>query len=813
MYNLGSYRKTLFRKLTGLFLILALLGAAPGTSELFSASAQTAAPFAENKEINLEPESPMAVSTQPGAAAEQAVTDAKLETNRELEEIKKKEMSKAEEIAWTIGKALLPTLAVMAFSAAVVCPLAWVVVGAVAVGATAAGAMTLAYELRKNSFRSEDEKKGMDKIWRDVTIAAAVSGAMAPFNMATAGIAQAIGPVTAKTVIQTAAKAGAVSFLGSTVSNVTKGAVTNLWYDHYYNYDEREKILKSRIETLSNLKSRTPEQEELLVACIKELDTISKEKYTWDNFRKDEKNALVTAGISGILGGAASKLGAESDWAKIASSKLFGSVDKSAMVSNAVISNPFAFATGAAVAGVEKKEILNQIEYNRMLQAKYPKDSQAWKYYEDKIGKLTEQYKNTSLIEAGKKAMISNAAMQTAIVGTSLAKTRLYDLPMAKRQKIQADYENQNAEYQKAHQIREELEALRAKQPTQADFASKQEYAAALRQYAKELNYLRGEYQKAMVVAADAQKLPENQQKMQEINKDVTRQIDYARRTELAKALGTESYLEFKLRELESKPENSSLSSEELRQKAETQIRKEFSDAAKANAAKLEYLEKKMKRTDLELEGDVERGNDGKLYVVIRDAEGNYVRQRPYQGGEGAYWFDKLTKTSPADLKQAEIDRLVKEAYNSAAMVKPSQIRNEYVNMKVNEMRSQGYSTSEIDKQLGKIVDEANSRMLQNFGGSWQSATKAEILATGLERARYDDGASPNLKKMLDFMRKELSSKTVSVFQSQLKEQVQKTIPDEMPIGIPMPKLPRNDDRAIEEASERALNNYYQRNR
>ncbi|EKD82317.1 MAG: hypothetical protein ACD_39C01365G0001, partial [uncultured bacterium] len=238
----------------------------------------------------------------------------------------------------------------MAFSAAVVCPLAWIVVGAVVVGAATSGIMTFAYETRKNSFRSESEKKSMDKIWREVSIQAAISGAMAPFNMLTAGMVQAVGPLTMKTIIQTAAKAGAVSFLGSTVSNVTKGAVTNLWYNNYYNYDEREKQLKTSIAALEAKTSRTQAEDLELAAALKELDTITKEKYTWDNFRKDEKKALVSAGISGVLGGIAGRYAAETDWAKKVSSKLFGTVSKANLVSNAVVSNPFAFATGAASA-------------------------------------------------------------------------------------------------------------------------------------------------------------------------------------------------------------------------------------------------------------------------------------------------------------------------------------------------------------------------------------------------------------------------------------------------------------------------------
>ncbi|HMM58753.1 MAG TPA: hypothetical protein PKC25_01340, partial [Candidatus Rifleibacterium sp.] len=123
----------------------------------------------------------------------------------------------------------------------------------------------------------------MDKILREVSIQAAISGALAPFNMLTGGLVQSVGPLTVKTIVQTAAKAGAISFLGSTVSNVAKGAVTNLWYDHYYNYDEREKELKAKIEKLSAIENPSEEQQKELVAALKELDTITKEKYTWDN--------------------------------------------------------------------------------------------------------------------------------------------------------------------------------------------------------------------------------------------------------------------------------------------------------------------------------------------------------------------------------------------------------------------------------------------------------------------------------------------------------------------------------------------------
>ncbi|MDD3145659.1 MAG: hypothetical protein PHD82_00035 [Candidatus Riflebacteria bacterium] len=804
-------KKHLFHRFLGLLLIFVMLGVSPGIFEAISPlQAATSTPFTEAK-VEIDKDNPMAVTAAPGQSASATATIA----SDVDDAVKKKEMSKAEEIAWSIGKALLPTLAVMAFSAAVVCPLAWVVIGAVAVGATAAGAMTLAYELRKNSFRGQDEKKGMDKILREVSIQAAISGALAPFNMLTGGLVQSVGPLTVKTIVSTAAKAGAISFLGSTVSNVAKGTVTNLWYDHYYNYDEREKELKAKIQTLSAIENPTVEQQNELVAAIKELDTITKEKYTFDNFRKDENKALVSAGISGVLGGIAGRLGAESSWAKIASSKLFGSTSKSNLISNAVISNPFAFATGAASAAVDKREILNQIEYNRQLQAKYEKNSAAWNYYEGKIADLENSYKSIKLSEAGKSAMLSNAAMQTAVVGTSLAKTRLWDLPSQKRQKIQQAYEEQDPDWQKANEVRQKLEIRKSDRPQPTDYATRKEYSQALKQYAREVNNLRTEYQAAKAVASDAQSSSGNKLLLKDIENKVSQEIEYSRQSELARALGRESYVDFKMKELGKKAENEGLSTQELRQKAETEVAKGYDDAAKANALKLASMEEKARRQTQELLGKVEKGNDGKHYVVVVDENGNEVMRTEYKGGEGAFWTDRLKGGSPAELKQAEIDNVVRRAYNASAMVKPTSFRNEYVNMRVNQLRSEGYTEKQIDSQLGGIIDDANSKTLNTFGG-WNGVTKAEILASGLEKARYDDGAAPDANKIVDFLKKTLTSKTISTVESELSGGIQNGLQVVAPkTGITridpfrVLDLEERDQETLDRLTEKAMRDYY----
>jgi len=801
-------------------LIFTILGASPGIFDAISLNAAYAdttaantAPFTE-KEIELSAGNPMAVAT-PNDGAQKTVIEQKIEVDdSKLAEEQKKQMSKAEEIAWAIGKALLPTLAVMAFSAAVFCPLAWVVVGAVVIGAASSAAMTFAYETRKNSFRSEAEKKPMDKIWREVSIQAAISGAMAPFNMLTAGLVQSVGPITMKTIIQTAAKAGAVSFLGSTVSNVTKGAVTNLWYNNYYNYDEREKQLKAIIAGLELKKPRTEAEELQLAQSLKELDTLVKEKYTWENFRKDERKSLISAGISGVLGGIAGKYAAETDWAKTASSKLFGTVSKANLVSNAVISNPFAFATGAANAAVDKKEILNQIEYNRMLQVKYEKNSPAWNYYVEKIANLEEAYKSISLSEAGKQALIGNAAMQVAIVGTSVAKTRIWDLPSEKRAKIQQAYEEQNEEWKKVANVRQELELMKYRRPVASDYQTKSEYSQALREYVSELNSLRNDFNKAKIEATNAQNTAENKAQIQEITNKVTATIEHTRQAELARALGRESYVEFKMKELQSDPENASLSSTELREKATKAVAAGYEETAKNSAVKLAQMEEKVESQRLSLSGKVEKGEDGKPYVVVTDDTGKVVMRKEYQSGDGASWLDKIKGGTPAEMRDAEVNRVVQQAYSSAAMIKPTNFRNEYVNMRVNQMRSEGMTEQQIDTQLSSIVNEANGKMVETYGG-WQNVAKSEILASGLERARYNDGAAPNLGKILDFLKNGLTSKTISTVQAEISGGITGVVPKSVIKADPLAPIfgssEARDDQALNRITDKAMRDYYLR--
>jgi hypothetical protein len=784
-----SKRKAL-KKILGSLLVLVLIGTSPGVFEGIKAFAEPPVANTVNQEIiataseliNNEQtaDNPFAVNSdvkidkdaQPVVATE---TEAVKTTKAEIDEAaKKKEMGRIEKVAWTIGKALLPTLAVMTFCAAVACPLAWVVVGSVLIGAATAGITTFAYEKRMNQFREEGKKKSTDKILRAVTVSAAVEGAMAPFTMLTAGFVKAIGPVTVKTVLATAAKVGVTQFAGNTISNVAKGTVTNLWYDNYYNYDEEEEKLKKELALIENKHSPSPEEEVRFVEIKQRLDQLEKEKYTWEKFKSDERKAAVSAGISGVLGGAASKLAANTAWAKIASSKIFGSTKNAGMVANAVVSNPFAFMSGSSNALLQKREMSLEIKKCKKLQAQYDEGTPAYSYYEEKIAGLEKAREGIDLVAAGTNSMINNLAIQSAAMTVAVGKARLWDLPHARRNKINEKYRAQDEAWQKAEQTKAKMDAFKAKAPRREDFSSRAEYLKEVWKHHRLSVKYEKLYKARKVKAVDAEKSLENKAIKSQIEAQVDAEITLQRKLDLAKSLGDKAYLKFKMDEIKKRmaADGKSVDDKTLRAKAIDEYKSEASAAAQKSAEKLADMEKKLMLEDdsKDLKGKVITGEDGKRYVVLEDSKGvERLRREVTQPKET--WYSKYFDRNPTKLEARELTKAFKIANAGGAQVKPSVYRATYVEMKVNELRSKGLSTAQINDQIFDVFEEANKAMLGTFGGSWQEVVQAEMVAAGLAKAKYSNGEAPDFEDIYNTIEKTSQTKIISEFQKELNNQ------------------------------------------
>jgi hypothetical protein len=773
----------LFRKrFFFVFLILVFLSGCPGINDglrLFaqesqeSAQAQKSSPDSENQ---TQADNPFGVTTD-NTEDQKAVVSAT--ATPDIEEIQpedsvKKEMGRVEKLAWTIGKALLPTLAVMAFGAAVACPLAWIVVGSVVIGAATAGITTFAYEKRMNQFREEGKKKADDKIWRDVSIAAAVEGAMAPFSMLSAGFVKAVGPTTVKSIVTAAAKVGATQFVGGTISNLARGGVTNLWYNHYYNYDEEEKSLKNELDQLKSLKNPSADQEYRIVEIMQRLDSLEKEKYTKDNFLKDQKKTAVSAAISGVLGGAATQIASNQNWAKIASDKLFKSPKNSGMVARAVVSNPFAFVSGSANAVMQKREIDQEIEKCRRLQSEFPEGSPVHGYYEDKIGGLEKAREQINVMASGKNAMINNMAVQSAGLTVAVARARLWDLPHARREQIDKKMKEKMPEWQQAQKIKAKADALRSNPPRRENYSSREAYRQAIANHKQAVSSLDNQYKAAKVIAVDSESSLEGKALREQLAAQVDAEIDLRRRTDLAKSLGDEEYLKFKMEEIKkrSESEGQTMSDEEIRNLAVKEFKQEYEAAAKSSASKLAKMEEKLtlRKDKEELEGKIITDENGKKYVVLEDGAGNERYRRAIEEPK-VTWYNKFFQKDPAERELREIAAAQRIADAGGAMVKPSEYRSSYVDMKVNELKAQGYTNDQVNAQMGSIVSEADSAMLNTFGGSWSSAVQAEMLSAGLSRAKYNNGEPPDLQGIYNTFHSTAQTKIIQEFQKELTNQ------------------------------------------
>lgn len=767
-------------KVLAVVLLFSFLASCPGINESIAIYAQeatsTTASQTTDRQQSDNTTSPFSVDTQveidrSSVDQQQAEEQQVSQVEEVVSEPEKKEMGRIEKLAWTIGKALLPTVAVMAFGAAVVCPLAWVVVGSVVIGAATAGITSFAYERRMNHFREEGKKKTADKIWRDVSIAAAVEGALAPFSLLSAGFVKAIGPTTVKSVLTAAAKVGATQFVGGTISNVARGAVTNLWYDHYYNYDDEEKELKQELKKLNQKNNLSEEEKNRVAELLKRLDKLESERYTLKNFIDAERKTAVTAAISGILGGGATQIAGNTRWAKIASDKLFHSPKQSGLVARAVVSNPFAFISGSANAVLQKREIDTEISKCRRLQKQYHPDSPAYDYYEDKIAGLHSAKERIDLIKSGTDSMVKNLAVQSAGLTVAVAKARLWELPRARRETIDQKLREKIPEWQRANKIKAKIDAMESSPPKRSEFRSRTDYFKAIFAHRKEINNLEDQYQAAKVVAVAAEETPEGQALRTNIEAEVDADIALRRRLDLAKSIGDEAYIEFKAKEIKKRlaAEGKSLSEDEVRQRAIDELRSEYSKAATKDAQELAKMEERLTlRKDIEeLEGKMVTDKNGGKYVVLVDQQGNERYRRPLDQAKTT-WLDRFFKKDPATREQGQITAAHRMANASGAMVKPSKYRSVYVDMKVNELKAQGYSNAQINSRMPQIVSQADQAMIGTFGGSWQSAARAEMLAAGLSRAKYKNGEPPDFETIFDTFESTAQAKIVAEFQKEL---------------------------------------------
>jgi ribosomal protein L24E len=708
-----------------------------------------------------------------------------------------KDMSKLEKVLWSIGKAVVPTLAVIAFAATVACPVTWLVVGAIAVGAVAGGGMSFLADMRANNFKEEGSKKATMDMVRDASIAAVSNAVAAPFTLVGGSLVAQAGKFTLTSLAKSAALQGATSFASTVASKTAGGLTKKAWYKHYYHNDDKIAAKQQELNTLLSKYENTTgdiSQSDLdkMMELQSDIDALAKTDYKLKDWTKDVETGLISGVIGGCLGGAATHLAAQTTIARAASQKIFQNTGQAGTLANLVVSNPFNFATGAATAQVDKNFISKDIKELEAKRDALPADSPARKFYDDQIAGLQNKTDSINIWKSGTDTMLNSLVVNSASLGVSVAKARLYDIPKAKKSAVTADYQDNNPDWKSANDAKNAYLVKKGTPPKKADFKTASEYKAAKAAYDTELSSLKTNWKGLEKTAKVNDKLPENKELFKSMSSNYDQNKAIQQKIEMARIYGHDAYkkarmdvikdqgeietwedgtVSFVMREdgqfkkritLDPDDVQGSLDSK-LGSMVDDTIKLEYSASSQAAQKSIDNMNKKLKDfEDLENgSGKLETWKDGSRHYVVRDK-------------------GKITKNVKIDPKYNDWkkDPQIRAIEAQAYTVKPSAFKANYVKKELDSLRAQGYTESQIKAQTPDIVKQADSAMVGNFGGSYFDCLKHEVLASELSKAKYDGNYNALgktwqiIKSQPAQVRKKLLNEYIKTVNSEINSQI-----------------------------------------
>ena len=612
-----------------------------------------------------------------------------------------------ERIAWTIGKSLLPTMGVVVATAflAPLSPVA-MIIGGIITGAALAGTMTYAYEKRMNA-KYRVEKKEEAKIWRDVTVQAAVEAVMAPFNLATGGLFGMVGPTVGNAIAKVALSQAVITFAGRAVSSQVGGAVKNLWAKHYFKYPDKIDAYEARIDEVlaAHMASGEPFSEQEVAELDRlrsEVEMMKGEMYTREDAVKDLQRAGIAAAISGFAGSIISDRAYNSSfgrWADQASVKLFGSVAKGKSLASLFSTMPVNYGSGMAGAALEKSFINSDIDKMRKEQSRYNKGSPIYEYYDRIIAEKENRKDSINVNQAGFDSMMNSFAVHAARLTVDAIKYNVYDGPKAKNAAVEAIYREKNPEWQKASQLQKKYETLKANTPNPLKYRSPVSYARAVASHKRLLDQARNEWLQQSLVAQNSDSRSENVALKSQVKTNYERDVKLNQILELGRLRGGEAHLNAMKKVLQAQnPELANASDEKLTQVAALAIRQTYIDKHESSSQKVDNIEEllEMRR----------QHKAGKLNISADEA------------------------------------RVLKD---KAASISPSQYKAALVEKQVYQLKSQNVRWDQIERQMPTILKSAENRMLKEYGNNWVGVMTAEAYANGMAKYKYDPEAKVNL--------------------------------------------------------------------
>ena len=610
-----------------------------------------------------------------------------------------KEMPLLEKIAWNIGKAIVPSFAVM-LATALLAPLSPVamIIGGVVVGAAMGGLMTYAYEKRMNARYREVPKEDL-KIWRDVTVGAAIEAVMAPFNLMTGGLFGIAGPTVGSAITRVALTQAALGFTGSALSSGVGGVVKNIWARNVFHYPEKIASAEARIDSIleDHVKTGAALSESEMNELNKlraEIDQMKGESYSSEDFAKDLKRAALSSVISGFFGSVVSDRMYSYDkgrWADRIAVKVFGSVSQGKALSSVISTIPTNFLSGMAGAELEKNFITSDINKVREEQQQYPAGTPAYEYYSNVITGLQQQHDSIKSVEAGFDSAVSNVAVRAGQLSVQALKYNLYDAPKARKAAIDDLYRLQDNDWKKANQLYEKYQKVSEGKPDIRTARNPIAYAKALRQYNAKVETARREWMAQCVTAKENEQRPQNVTVKEQVTQKFDRDVKLNQMLELGKLSGGGKHVEAMMEILKSNnPEYADLTQDQLRYKAITAIARSYDDKYTQCNERVNGLNETLQK------------------------------YKDYKAGK---------------IQLSEDDARVLDGRR--ALISPSQYKAALVEQKVYEMKSKNTRWDVVEKSMPDILTQAERETLVTYGG-WNNVLISEMYANGLARYKYD---------------------------------------------------------------------------
>lgn len=633
----------------------------------------------------------------------------------------KKEMSTFEKVLWGVAKAVIPTLAVIAMAGLVALPMTWMIVAAMATGGISGGLVNYFYEKRMNKYRDEDSRKSSMEIFRDVLVSGVTEAVMAPFNLLTMGMTgQLVRHASTKMMLSYGLKSGASYFAGKMLSNAIGGSVR--WGFHRGVFKDHLKVTNMEREAERILARHeapgspplTPEEKAILAGLDKEITRLKANDYSMDKFVLEAKTAAVGAVISGAGGTVLSKWAANSNWAAGLSMKIFKDTAHTGMVSQWIMSNPTSFLTGAANAQLNRHFVDEDIARIQAKRDAHTTGSPIWQYYQDKAKTMETQRDNISPFKEGAKAMLSNFAIQSAMVGVAAIKTNAIDLPRQRNAEIQKRFMDQSSEGKRANDAQNRYDQLLKEKPALNEWQKYGGYKGVLKareEYFKKLSLAKNEMYSARALADQAFKQAKGTDMLEQIRQNVDTDNKINRRLDLARYLGDEEYLEAWKYKVRMTPGNERKAPLEIEQMARESIRAEYASQAEKLGQKFEQFQDRYSK-----------------YKDIKDS----AMADDKAGVANLAW--RKVAQGEKNLTSAELQAIEYQASN----IPPSKLKTMWLDWQVAELKAGGATDLQIHQSIDGLAVQADDMVLDMYG-SWRGVLTAEVVAGMAGKIPYED--------------------------------------------------------------------------